>query len=105
MDVRSQGPAICQQCKKDIKTEIHKCVPCDKLFHLSCMKLHKKYEGTELIPYKGKTEVFTIKSSTNESDGAGEKDRERKTSSSEGGRVSGSTMDSKIEAYIRWWKR
>lgn len=36
------------------------------------MKLHKRYEGTELVPCRGKTEVFSIKPNTNVSGGAGE---------------------------------
>lgn len=68
------------------------------------VKLHKKYEGTELVPCKGKTEIFTVKSNTNVSDGAGVSDRERKTSNSEGGRASGSTMDSKIEVIYKMIK-
>lgn len=79
MEARLQGSVACRQCKKDIKTEIHRCVPCDKLFHPSCVKIHKKYEGIELVPCKGKTEEFTAKSNTNVNDRAGESDRERRT--------------------------
>jgi len=48
-----KGSAICRQCRKDIKTEVHRCVPCDKLFHPSCVKLHKIYNAAdELVPCK-----------------------------------------------------
>lgn len=104
MEVRTlQGPVVCRQCKKDVKTEIHKYVPCNKMFHPSCVKLHRKYEGTELVPCKGKLDIFVIKSNTNEFDGAGERGRERKASN-EGGRAACSTMDSKIEAIYKMMK-
>lgn len=101
MDTKIKGPVICRQYKKEIKTEIHKYVQCVKLFHPSCMKLHKKQEGSELVPCKGKTEVFMLKSNTNVSDGAGESSTERKLSSSEDGLASSSTMNNKIEATYK----
>lgn len=68
------------------------------------MKLHKRNKGTELVPCKEKTEVFTLKSNTNVSDGAGESSGERKTSSSEGGLAAGHTMASKIETIYKMIK-
>src|SRR5436190_1106120 len=58
MDIsKAQISIACRQCKKDIKTETWRCVPCDKLFHPSCIKMHKVYNSSnELIPCKGKME-------------------------------------------------
>jgi len=101
-----KGPAICRQCRKDIKTEVHKCVPCDKLFHPSCVKLHKIYNtANELVPCKGKTEIYVTKSSVNENISvAGGSSRERKVSSTEDNRTSGRTMEDKIEAIYKMIK-
>jgi len=101
MEVKIQGPVVCRQCRKEIKAEVVKCVPCDKLFHPGCAKLHKAYnKEDELVLCKGKTEVFTLKSSASDS-GSGGSSGERKIADAEGGRASGSTMDSKIDAIYR----
>lgn len=93
-----QGPNMCGQCKKDIKTEVCKCVPCDKIFHPGCVKIHKVYNtANELVPCKGKTEVYVIKSNASENSVAGENSSERKTINPEGVRVARNTMDNKIE--------
>ena len=56
-------PTICRQCRKDIKTDIIVCVPCDKGFHPSCHKQHRTYNAAnELVPCRGKFEIFTQKS-------------------------------------------
>lgn len=53
---------MCKQCRKEIKTQLFKCIPYDKEFHPSCHKLHKVYNAdNELINCTGKYEVFTIK--------------------------------------------
>jgi len=63
MDKMKALPTICRQCKKDIKTEVIVCIPCDKGFHPSCYKLHKIYNSSnELVPCKGKSETYTLKS-------------------------------------------
>lgn len=86
MDTKTIRFITCRQCRKDIKTEIHRCVQCDKQFHSSCVKLHKVYNQTnELIPCKGKTEVLSVASG-----------RDRNLSSSEA-QVSDSNMESKVE--------
>ena len=93
MEVRR--PAICRQCKKDIITNVVKCVPCEKLFHPSCIKLHKIYnKDNELEQCKGKTETFVLASGSS---------RERKTSDAdaEGSRTTCSSMDSKIDAIYK----
>ena len=59
-----QKSTTCRQCKKEIKTEEWKCIPCVKLFHPSCIKIHKVYnQSNELLPCKGKIEVIVIKAS------------------------------------------
>lgn len=81
--------------------KIVKFVPCDKLFHPGYIKLHKVYnKENELVPCKGKTEVFTMESSISDQ-GASESSRERKIADAEVGWVSGTTMDSKIDAIYR----
>jgi len=44
----------CRQCRKEIKTKAHKCIPCEKIFHPSCVKLDKvQNREKELISCKG----------------------------------------------------
>lgn len=58
-----KGPVTCRQCRKDIKTEACRCVRCDKVFHPSCMKLHRVYNtDNELVPCDGKMEKYLVKS-------------------------------------------
>lgn len=99
MDKKKALPTICRQCRKDIKTEIIVCVPCDKGFHPSCHKLHKIYNAAnELVPCKGKMEIFTIKGGSIEG-GNGDKKRGSvdTSASGEGGpatlRLSGTERD------------
>lgn len=57
-----KGTVSCRQCRKDIKTEIHRCVRCDKVFHPSCVKIHKVYnEVNELVPCDGKLEKYSVR--------------------------------------------
>jgi len=97
-----KGPAICRQFRKDIKTKVHRCMSCDKLFP-SCVKLHRIYNAAnELIPCKEKTKVYVIKSSVNENiNVAGGSSKERKVSSTEDSRISGSIMEDKIEVIYK----
>lgn len=49
-------------CRKEIKTQIIKCITCDKIFHPSCHKLHKVCNAeNELVTCSGKYEIFTVK--------------------------------------------
>jgi len=69
MEVRS---IMRRQCRKKGKTEAHKCIPYDKLFHPDYVKLHKVYNTNDkLIPCTEKTEVFMLKSGLHGSDGIG----------------------------------
>ncbi|KMQ84369.1 hypothetical protein RF55_17881 [Lasius niger] len=105
MDVlKAQTPAICKQCEKEIKTETWRCVPCDRLFHPSCHKLHKVYNsGNELIPCKGKTEIVAVKgTSTTEVCLTSERGRERKLSGkSKEVECQLDTLDGKIDASYK----
>lgn len=95
----------CQRCKKEIKTEAQKYVQCEKMFHPSCVKIHKVYNSTnELIPCKGKIEVFAVKASESESGKTSGNSRERKISNIEGGRAAGSNIDSRIEVIYKMVK-
>lgn len=43
MDKKKALPTICRQCRKEIKTELIVCVPCDKSYHpsynvINCIK-------------------------------------------------------------------
>lgn len=94
MDSRTVRTITCRQCRKDIKTEVHRCVQCDKQFHPSCIiRLHKVYnQNNKLIPCKGKTKVLVI---------AGGSDcRETNMSSSEA-QISDSIMENKVEAIYK----
>lgn len=75
MERKKTLPTMCRQCRKDIKTEIIMCVPCEKGFHPSCHKQHKIYNAyNELVPCKGKMEIFTVKDGSIE---GGNGDRKR----------------------------
>lgn len=97
MDVpKSQALTICRHCRKDIKTEAWKCVPCEKLFHPSCHKLHKVYNAfNELIPCKGKSEVFTVSVA---------KDNSKEVSNNESGQLYGNNMSGKIDDLYKMIK-
>jgi len=88
--IKNQAPVVCRQCKKEIKTQAWKCVPCVKLFHPSCEKIHKVYNSlSELILCKGKIEIVQVNVA---------KDSSKELQSSfERGQASGSTMDKKID--------
>src|SRR5436190_24334187 len=81
MDV-SKSQSHCKHCRKESKTEAYRCIPCDKLYHPSCLKLHKVYNTlNELIPCKGKSEILIIKSrNVTSGDTAGNHSLERKSS-------------------------
>ena len=89
---------ICRQCRKEIKTQLVKCIPCDKIFHPSCHKIHKVYDSAnELVSCPGKYEIFTIK---NTHTGETSSVKERKSSNTEDNQV-GSSMDNKIDWLVR----
>lgn len=93
MDTKTVRTITCRQCRKDIKTEVHRCVQCGKQFHPSCIKLHKVYNQTnELIPCKGKTEMLVV------AGGSGSRDRNISNSEAQ---ISDSTMESKVEAIYK----
>lgn len=93
MDTKTGKTITCRQCRKDIKTEVHRCVQCDKQFHPSCIKLHKVYnQMNELIPCKGKVEVLVI--------AGGSGSRDRNASSSEA-QILESIMESKVEIIYK----
>lgn len=90
MNKKKALPAICRQCRKDIKTEIIMCVPCDKGFHPSCHKLHKIYNAyNELVPCKGKIEIFTLKGGSLEGGNGERRGSVDSSASGEGGPASG----------------
>jgi len=77
MEEKKAVPTLCRQCRKDINTELIVCIPCDKSFHPSCHKQHKTYNSySELVPCKGKFEIFTQKGGSMEG-GSGDKDKKR----------------------------
>jgi len=59
---RMESQAItCRQCRKEIKTEAYKCIPCEKIFHPSCVKLHKvQNREKETISCKGAVEIYLV---------------------------------------------
>lgn len=84
----------CRQCKKDIKTEVHRCMQCDKQFHPSCIRLHKVYnQNNELILCKGKAEVLVV--------AGGSGNRDRRLSSCDEAPITDNIMESKIEAMYK----
>lgn len=95
----SGSNCICRQCRKEIKTQMIKCIPCDKEFHPSCHKLHKVYNVTnELINCPGKWEIFTIKvNNSGETSSA----KERTMSHTEENQEGGSSMETKIDWLVR----
>lgn len=91
---------ICRQCRKEIKTQIIKCITCDKIFHPSCHKLHKVYNAeNELVTCSGKYEIFTVKGNNT----GVESSAIRKSSTVEDhqGEVQGSNMELKIDWLVR----
>lgn len=89
---------ICKQCRKEIKTQLFRCTPCDKEFHPSCHKLHKVYNAdNELINCNGKYEVFTIRDiKSGESSSA----MKRTLSMTEESQQGGSGMEKKIDWLV-----
>lgn len=64
--LRIQGLVTCRQCRKEIKTDVIKCIPCDKIFHPGCHKLHKVYNAdNEIVQYEGKSERLLVKGNEN----------------------------------------
>lgn len=58
----SANYCMCEQCKKEFKTQLIRCLPCNKEFHPSYHKLHKVYcAENELTNCIGKYEILTIK--------------------------------------------
>ena len=84
MDKKKTVHTICKQCRKEIKTDIIVCLPCDKGFHPSCHKQHKTYNSAnELILCKGKFETVTQKCGSVEG-GSSEKRKESADMSASG---------------------
>ncbi|XP_077279098.1 uncharacterized protein LOC143906728 [Temnothorax americanus] len=89
---------ICRHCRKEIKTQLVKCIPCDKVFHPSCHKLHKVYDSAnELVSCHGKYEIFTIKNTHSEEASSV---KERRPSNTEDNQA-GSSMETKIDWLVR----
>ena len=103
MDViKTQTPVICKQCRKEVKTEALKCIPCEKIFHPGCIKLHKVYNSSnELIPCKGKIEDIKGISSMDRNSVQKSNLKERKMSSDSSGGVQEGPLDSKIELIYK----
>lgn len=107
METKQQASVLCRQCRKEIKTEVIKCVPCVKLFHPSCHKQHKVYNTeNELVPCNGKMERCIVKSGmSTESDGASsDSNKMVKQTAGEGGRNTkergGSLSDNVLEDKV-----
>lgn len=91
---------ICRQCRKEIKTQQTRCIPCEKIFHPSCHKLHKVYnKANELITCPGKIEIITAKGANNNK-GEGSATREHKSSYVEENKTDGH-MESKIDWLVK----
>lgn len=89
---------ICKQCRKEIKTQLIKCTPCDKEFHPSCHKLHKVYSAdNELINCNGKHEVFTIRDNKS---GESSSAMKRTLSLTEESQQGGSSIERKIDWLV-----
>lgn len=89
---------ICKQCKKEIKTQLFRCIPCNKELHPSCYKLHKVYnEENELVNCNGKYEISTIKDNK-----SGESNSVTKSLLSQTGECQqgGSSMEKKIDWLV-----
>lgn len=90
----------CRQCRKEIKTEACKCLPCEKYFHPSCYKQHKVYNrANELVPCEGRMEKYFINQ-------MGENSKERKRLEAEEGRYprersSLTGMENKIDSLYK----
>lgn len=55
------APVICRQCKKEVKTELFKCINCNKFYHPSCCKQYRVHNrANELVPCDGKIEKYTV---------------------------------------------
>lgn len=88
---------ICRQCRKEIKTQLFKCVPCDKEFHPSCHKLHKVYNmDNELMNCNGKYEILTIKDKKSDESSVTMK----RTLSTDESQQGGTSMEKKIDWLV-----
>jgi len=86
---------ICQHCKKEVKTEIYKCILCGKMFHPSCVKFHKVHtKDKELVHSKEQVKVHLAKPS------AGRSNKEAKASKSDGCRTMDSSVDTKLDELL-----
>lgn len=91
----SASCCVCRQCRKEIKTQLFRSIPCNKEFHPSCHKLHKVYnEDNELINCDEKYEVVTMKE--NKSDELNTV-KKRTQSQMDEGQQGGSSMEKKID--------
>lgn len=100
-ELKAKTPVICRQCRKEIKTEAWRCIPCEKLFHPGCHKLHKIYNpSNELVLCNGKTEIITVKVTKEDSTGS-DSCKEQKLFGDEGSRILGSSTDNKIDALYK----
>lgn len=67
---------VCRQCRKEVKNEIHRCIPCEKYFHPGCVKLHKVYNSkNEYVPCTGKFEIIRLKADSQGSVQSGNMER------------------------------
>lgn len=49
---------ICRTCRKKIKLEVIKCIPCAKIFHPGCVQMHKVYNRNKEITCTGDREAI-----------------------------------------------
>lgn len=57
----------CMQCKKEIRSTIHECKFCIKIFHPSCTKIHKVINSKDqMVLCKRQIEVITISADNKE---------------------------------------
>lgn len=93
----SANCCICKQCKKEIKTQLIRCLPCDNGFHPSCHKLHKMYSAeNELVNCNGKYEILTIKDKS----GKYVLTMKRTLSQTDESQQEGSSMEKKIDWLV-----
>lgn len=96
MEAVIQEPIVCRQCRKEVKTEVYRCLPCDRCFHPSCYRQHKVHNASnELVPCKGKMETYIIKKTYEGCVPVRESDKERELL--EDGRMLGSSMVGRVD--------
>lgn len=94
----SANYCMCKQCKKEFKTQLIRCLPCNKEFHPSCHKLHKVYcAENEFINCIGKYEILTIKDNKSDESSSVMK---RTLSQTEESQQGGLSMEKKIDWLV-----